>query len=158
MRQLESASEDIKMTVTQFDTQIQQTQGRNSETLHRVVNCTDRIFMSLAKLDHIIWKVNTYRSVIEKSPQFAFVDCHNCRLGKWYYEGDGHASFSNTPAFPQLEKPHAIVHNATKQLFDLLESENEQHDIQQFADALSEMEKGSDGVFTILDQILSEKQ
>ncbi len=157
MHSLEISSEDIKSTVTQFDEQICQTQGRNTETLSRVVDCTDRIFMSLAKLDHIIWKVNTYRSVIEESPQFAFVDYHNCRLGKWYYEGDGQASFAKTPSFSQLEKPHSVVHNATKHLFDLLESADEKHDMQQVAKALTDMERGSVDVFAILDKMLSEK-
>ena len=157
IHQLEIASEDIKHTITQFDTQIQATQGRNTEISTRMVSSTDSVFMSLAKLDHIIWKVNTYRSVLEKSPQFGFVDCHNCRLGKWYYEGDGNASFSNTPSFQTLEKPHSIVHNATKHVFELLDSTSEGHDMPKIADALSQMESGSDGVFTTLDQILSEK-
>ncbi len=156
MRTLESSSNDIKTTVTQFNEQINQTQGRNTETLHRVINSSDSIFMSLAKLDHIIWKVNTYRSVIEQSPQFQFVDCQNCRLGKWYHEGEGQKGFASTPSFKKLEKPHAIVHNATKQLFDLL-NEDSQNDFLQFADTLADMERGSVGVFDILDQMLKEK-
>ena len=157
IHQLETASEDIKQTISQFDGQIRETQGRNTETLHRLVSSTDSVFMSLAKLDHIIWKVNTYRSVLEESPQFAFVDCHNCRLGKWYYEGDGNSSFSSTTSFKKLEKPHSIVHNATKHVFELLEATDGVHDMPAIAAALSEMEGGSDGVFAVLDQILSEK-
>jgi hypothetical protein len=50
---------------------------------------TVNVFMSLAKLDHVLWKVNTYLSVSKGEPAFDFVDHHNCRLGKWYYEGEG---------------------------------------------------------------------
>ena len=81
--------------------------------------------------------MNTYRSVLEMSPQFGFVDCHNCRLGKWYYEGDGNASFSNTPSFKSLEKPHSIVHNATKHVFELFEVADDEHDMPAIAKALS---------------------
>lgn len=157
MLDLESSSENIKTTVNQFDAKICQTQGRNTETLERVVSCTDRVFMSLAKLDHIIWKVNTYRSVLEQSPQFKFVDCHNCRLGKWYYEGDGQKSFVNTPSFSKLEKPHSIVHDATRRVFKILDSSVPDHGTPEIAEALDDMENGSKGVFDILDKILSEK-
>ncbi len=115
----------------------------------------DRIFMSLAKLDHILWKVNTYYSALTKEEQFKFVDHHNCRLGKWYYEGDGYKSFSTTPHYSKLEAPHATVHNGTHKVFDLMVQENV--DLDALVSAFKEMEDGSDDVFKILDQILQDK-
>lgn len=115
----------------------------------------DRVFMSLAKLDHILWKVNTYYSVATKKEQFKFVDHHNCRLGKWYYEGDGKTNFSKTSHYNKLEAPHATVHNATHKVFDLMLKENV--DISALKNAFDEMEKGSDTVFSMLDQILHDK-
>ena len=80
----------------------------------------DRVFMSLAKLDHVLWKVNTYYSAATKEEQFKFVDHHSCRLGKWYYEGDGKDNFSKTSSYSKLEKPHAVVHNGTNKVFSLM--------------------------------------
>ena len=116
---------------------------------------TDRIFMSLAKLDHILWKVNTYYSAITKEEQFKFVDHHNCRLGKWYYEGDGKQNFSHTSHYSQLETPHATVHNGTHKVFDLMVQEN--FDLNDMVKAFEEMESGSDAVFSTLDDILHDK-
>ncbi|WP_369811230.1 CZB domain-containing protein [Sulfurimonas microaerophilic] len=116
---------------------------------------TDRVFMSLAKLDHILWKVNTYLSAATKEEQFKFVDHHNCRLGKWYYEGEGKEAFSHTSHFQQLETPHATVHNGTHKVFDIIKEENV--DLQALKAAFEEMEKGSDAVFNILDKILHDK-
>ena len=116
---------------------------------------TDRVFMSLAKLDHILWKVNTYYSAITKEEQFKFVDHHNCRLGKWYYEGDGKESFSKTSHYSKLENPHAIVHNGTHKVFDLIIEEN--IDFNALIKAFEEMERGSDSVFSMLDKILHDK-
>ncbi len=116
---------------------------------------TDRIFMSLAKLDHILWKVNTYYSAITKEEQFKFVDHHNCRLGKWYYEGDGKQNFSHTSHYSQLENPHATVHNGTHKVFDLMVQEN--YSINEMVEAFEEMEEGSDAVFATLDKILHDK-
>jgi methyl-accepting chemotaxis protein len=116
---------------------------------------TDRIFMSLAKLDHILWKTNTYYSASTKEEKFKFVDHHNCRLGKWYYEGEGKEVFSQTPSYSKLETPHATVHNGTHKVFDLIVEENV--DTQALIAAFAEMEKGSDEVFAILDKILHDK-
>lgn len=119
-------------------------------------NTTDHVFMSLAKLDHVLWKVNTYLSAVTKKEQFKFVDHHNCRLGKWYYEGEGHQAFSHTSHFKQLENPHAIVHNGTHKVFDLIKEDNV--NLEALKAAFEEMEKGSDSVFNILDQILQDKK
>jgi ABC-type transporter Mla subunit MlaD len=115
------------------------------------------VFMVLAKLDHILWKVNTYLSVVNKSPAFTFVDHRNCRLGKWYYQGAGRENFSDLPAFAELEQPHAQVHNGTRSIFDLLESGLSDDDDHELDQALQMMEAGSESVFRILDKILQQK-
>ena len=116
----------------------------------------DRVFMSLAKLDHILWKVNTYYSAITKTEQFPFVDHHNCRLGKWYYEGEGKEHFANTSHYKALETPHAIVHNGTKKIFELMKKPK--IDNNAMVEAFKEMEHGSEEVFKTLDMILNEKE
>ncbi len=157
MRKLDQRSDQIRDTVSAFNDRIHETNQMNVNATRRITGSNDRIFMSLAKLDHIIWKVNTYLSVIERQAIFDFVDFHNCRLGKWYYEGDGKGSFASTPSFHGLEKPHALVHQATKRVFDLLESGLDRDD-STIAEALGEMEQGSNGVFEYLDRMLAEKK
>jgi len=116
----------------------------------------DRIFMSLAKLDHVLWKVNTYYSAKTQKEQFKFVDHHNCRLGKWYYQGEGKENFSTTPSYKSLEEPHALVHNATHKVFDAIAKDDASNaDILQ--EAFKEMEEGSKKVFETLDKILHDK-
>ena len=115
----------------------------------------DRDFTSPAKLDHILWKVNTYYSAMTQKEQFKFVDHHNCRLGKWYYEGDGKENFSNTAHFQALEAPHALVHNGTHKVFDLIKAPH--MDAKAMIAAFEEMEKGSDEIFATLDLILHDK-
>ena len=124
-------------------------------SFHAMGFTNDRVFMSLAKLDHILWKVNTYYSAVTKEEQFKFVDHHNCRLGKWYYEGDGKENFSKTAHYSKLEKPHSIVHNGTHKVFDLMVKGNV--NVNALVSAFEEMEKGSDSVFSTLDEILHDK-
>ena len=157
MDDLGERSEGIKGTVTDFDARIREANLCNSRTLVQLSDSDTQVFMSLAKLDHVIWKINTYLSLIARKPEFAFVNHHNCRLGKWYYEGKGHELFSSTPSFPRLEQPHSEVHEGTKALFGLLE-EGSGDDLSALAEAIQIMESGSAEVFRILDQILAEKR
>lgn len=125
------------------------------ETFSHTEHTAERVFMSLAKLDHIIWKVNTYLSAITKKEQFAFVDHHNCRLGKWYYEGEGAEFFKKTSSYSSLETPHSIVHNSTHKIFDQMKTQEIGSD--QFVKIFEEMEHASDQVFATLDRMLQEK-
>jgi len=132
----------------------------NKESLQESVTeiefSNERVFISLAKLDHILWKVNTYYSAITKEEQFKFVDHHSCRLGKWYYEGEGKEHFSNSLYYKDLEIPHATVHNGTKKVFELIKDSNSRANL--LIDAFKEMEEGSDKIFEILDKILHDKK
>lgn len=148
--------EGVNNIVQSFYDKLNETSSANKRSITRVSKTNDQIFMSLAKLDHVIWKINTYLSVLKNQEVFQFVDYHNCRLGKWYYEGDGRGSFSNLRSYPLLETPHSVVHNGTKKVFSLIGAERDQN-LAQLERALREMEDGSDGVFSVLDQILAEK-
>jgi hypothetical protein len=125
------------------------------DTFGAISFANNRVFMSLAKLDHLLWKVNTYYSALTKEEQFKFVDHHNCRLGKWYYEGDGKEHFSNCASYSKLESPHATVHNGTHKVFELMVQDDV--DMKSLIKAFEEMEAGSDNVFSTLDAILHDK-
>ena len=111
----------------------------------------DNVFVSLAKLDHVVWKVNTYLSVNQRAPAFDFVNHHNCRLGKWYDEGEGHEFFASSKHYPSLERPHEKVHETTKQVFAMLDTDTPDYDA--LMQALHTMESASHDVFSCLDRI-----
>jgi len=141
--------------ITEFNDGLQYCTDDLKNTLNHIGNVSDRIFMSLAKLDHVLWKINTYHSAVTQKEQFKFVSHHNCRLGKWYYEGEGFQNFSKTPSYKSLERPHEIVHNGTHHVFD--EMVRTPLDFNKLQNAFEEMEQGSNQVFSILDKILHEK-
>ena len=143
-------------SIHNFTIRIRENSELMSQAFEQTAHTAERIFMSLAKLDHVIWKVNTYLSAILKEEQFQFVNPHNCRLGKWYYEGDGADFFSKTSSYSSLETPHGHVHNSTKMIFDLMKDEN--MDTKELRNKLESMEEASDKLFVILDKMLQEKQ
>lgn len=154
--QVQESIEESNESIGSFNTNMDRNAQMMRETFTNTEHTAERIFMSLAKLDHIVWKVNTYLSAITRKEQFNFVDHHNCRLGKWYYEGEGSDFFKKTPSYSSLESPHAVVHNSTHKIFDLMKTESigSEH----FVKIFEEMEHASDGVFATLDRMLHEKQ
>nr|WP_236661225.1 CZB domain-containing protein [Aeromonas jandaei] len=53
-----------------------------------------------------------YQGLEEHGSDGAAVSHTDCRLGRWYYEGEGAALFGSLPSFKQLEIPHKLVHGA----------------------------------------------
>jgi hypothetical protein len=75
-----------------------------------------RSFVETAKEDHLVFKMEIYRvflGISEKGPD-DFASHTGCRLGKWYYEGDGKACFSRLPGYTAVEPPHVRVHSHGK--------------------------------------------
>lgn len=118
------------------------------------------LFATLVKVDHIIFKSNAYSTIINQDAQkaAAFTDHHNCRMGKWYYEGEGAKLFSHTPSYKKMESPHAAVHHAVLDTVpcavrsDCLMSENKAKILKN----MSSMEKSSQELFILLDNMLVE--
>ncbi|MDE3010257.1 MAG: CZB domain-containing protein [Pseudomonadota bacterium] len=73
-----------------------------------------RGFCELAKMDHLIFKFRVYKVLfgLGTEPDSAFSSHMACRLGKWYYEGDGKVCFSGLAGYRDLDAPHARVHSA----------------------------------------------
>lgn len=121
---IERASQSAEQT-TRFKHNLEKVGNGLKARFDRIIGTTDKVFLSLAKLDHMIWNVDTYLSVNQAKPAFDFVDHHNCRLGKWYEQGEGKQFFSATEAYRELLDPHRIVHEETRKIFAVLERGNE---------------------------------
>jgi methyl-accepting chemotaxis protein len=155
--QLTEKIEEVSGTVHGFRGGLMEMNDKVDGFFEGISANTDNVFMSLAKLDHVLWKVNTYLSVNKGEPAFDFVDHHNCRLGKWYYEGEGKEFFSCSNHYGSLEYPHSVVHEGTKDVFDLLERD-QQLDYTTLMEALRVMEESSGEVFAALDRIKLDKE
>ena len=71
-------------------------------------------FVEVAKIDHIVFKFRIYLAIFGLLELRAGeVATHTgCRLGKWYYEGEGRACFSKLSGYREIESPHIEVHRA----------------------------------------------
>ena len=133
---------------------VRQINIQNTSAIDHLFELDSYVFVSLAKLDHVIWKVATYASILNEKQTFPFVSHHDCRLGEWYYEGDGCKAFASLSEFGRLEEPHVKVHEGTKDIFEYIKSPG---GIRQLREAINKMEEGSRGVFLVLDALLRAK-
>jgi len=69
-------------------------------------------FIGTVKMDHIIYKLDVYKVVLglTEPADEPTSNHHDCRLGQWYYKGDGYRFFRGSPAYRVLEKPHEELH------------------------------------------------
>jgi hypothetical protein len=110
-----------------------------------------RGFCELTKMDHVLYKFRIYKVLLGLSEETAenFSDHTACRLGKWYYQGQGKSDFSSLPGFLEIEQPHQIFHqsavNAVKQ--------HTNNDSQVMLASLNSMEKASSEVIAALEKI-----
>lgn len=71
-----------------------------------------RSFVETAKVDHLVFKMDIYKVFLGLSDktETEFASHTSCRLGKWYYEGDGKGCFSKLDGYQGIESPHIAVH------------------------------------------------
>ncbi|USP16109.1 methyl-accepting chemotaxis protein [Vibrio gazogenes] len=110
--------------VTNFHSNFDKVANASQQTISLMNQAKDYSFASLIKLDHVIYKQNGYIA-LESNGEGAEakevqVDHFNCRMGKWYYEGEGREAFSQTTAYRRLEEHHQAVHQNMRQALALV--------------------------------------
>lgn len=133
-----------------------------SERMHSFILLTDnmrtaitsgalRSFIDVVKIDHLIFKFEVYKvfMAVSSKTKHDFSNHRACRLGRWYYEGEGARIFSRLAGFRELEQPHQHVHENGFTALDLLESGDKPGALS----ALQRMEQASMDVLDRLERI-----
>ncbi len=76
-----------------------------------------RSFVEVAKLDHILYKFEIYKVFMGISQRTAdsFASHTACRLGQWYFEGEGKECFSRLDGYADTAAPHERFHHNGRQ-------------------------------------------
>ncbi|PLA74544.1 chemotaxis protein [Hydrogenovibrio sp. SC-1] len=133
-----------------------------NESISKLINTNSRMeevistsalrsFVSSAKVDHMVFKMEIYKVFMGVSHMKAndLSDHHNCRLGKWYYQGEGVHCYSKLPGYKELETVHQEVHSQGRQALEYYEAE----DYDKGVACLQQMEHASDEVQNALEKI-----
>jgi methyl-accepting chemotaxis protein len=71
-----------------------------------------RSFVEVAKIDHILYKFEIYKvfmGISDRTPD-SFSSHTTCRLGKWYFEGEGKDCYSRLDGYQAVANPHQSFH------------------------------------------------
>lgn len=110
--------------------------------------------VELANIDELELKLEVYKvffGISSLQPE-DFPDEQQCRLGQWYYQGDGRELFANMPDYRNMEDPHKAVHdqaiNATRHY--------RAGRLEQALEALNAMEQANHSVMQGLNSMLTQ--
>lgn len=123
-----------------------------SERMNSVVTKAAKdSFLRTVKMDHVVWKAELYKNImgINQVSMDNIADHTQCRLGKWYYTGEGKQLYADIPSFRKLEEPHRNVHESGLEALNAFQ----QGDEESMLAGLKKMEAASIEVMALLDQL-----
>jgi len=110
-----------------------------------------RSFVEVAKVDHILYKFEIYKVFMGISARNAddFALHTACRLGKWYFEGEGKACFSKLDGYAAVDKPHQEFHQFGREAVAALRAGNALRGME----LVAKLEASSLEVLSVLERI-----
>lgn len=145
-----TASKSLDAFKIELDELLKNTKTIKEDNLHS----QQQLFINLAKLDHVLFKVNAYDGVFnDKNVDLS--NHHNCRFGKWK-ESTGKEIFGNTKSFAMIDAPHSIVHSNAIAALDCVREGTCLQDINKVIGYFLNAEKASNELFDILENMLVE--
>ncbi|MFD2177438.1 methyl-accepting chemotaxis protein [Veronia pacifica] len=122
-----------------------------SHHMQSVINiAATHAFIDTVKLDHAVWKNDIYRKIEDgqfNEPISAHTDC---RLGQWYFNGEGANRFSQLPGYRGIHAPHQMVHDSGQHALSAA-ADSDDHTLIRHVRA---MESASEQVLSALDGLM----
>ncbi|ABO89084.1 methyl-accepting chemotaxis protein [Aeromonas salmonicida subsp. salmonicida A449] len=146
----QASAAEVATSSSQIDAVVAQVlaqSGRMQQVIHSAATTS---FLNTTKLDHAVWKNTIYR-LIDQQHFHEPVNGHTeCRLGRWYFEGQGADLFARQPGFRELDGPHKRVHESGKAALHA----RQQGNIKEMVEQLKTMESASMQVVHCIDRLL----
>lgn len=106
------AEDDIKRSAQTAKQALNQLTDQ-TQHMHKVIHrSATAAFLHSAKLDHAVWKCRLYKQLLSANTDTLLEDHHQCRLGRWHQQGEGHQRYACTDAYRALVAPHRRMHES----------------------------------------------
>ncbi len=115
---------------------------------------TNDMFINLAKLDHVIFKLSGYEAVFKNNKEYVPSKHTECRFGQWYTQS-GKEIFGNSPSYSKIEIPHKAIHDSIGKLPNFIEADI-MNNSQNIIDSFKIAEEKAKDLFQQLDNIIQE--
>ena len=112
------------------------------------------IFANLAKLDHVLFKVNAYDGVFNNK-DIALTNHYECRFGKWKV-AKGKELFAHTSSYSKIDTPHATVHQHALAALECVKTGKCLQDINVVINHFIHVEESSKELFSLIDTMIKE--
>ncbi len=154
IRGMAEQSQALVASTSEVSIAVNEVVGLSQQMRDIVSRTAAETFIETVKLDHVVWKTEVYKRLLglSQKPAAEFADHTQCRLGKWYFEGDGRQHYSGSSNFRQLDGPHQGVHDSGLKALSLMEQDR----CDEALDALAEMEESSRQVLDLLSRMSGE--
>jgi methyl-accepting chemotaxis protein len=155
--ELNKIVDKTKDSVDKIEAKMAMFQRNASRNRYEMEYLSDKIFSTLAKIDHVVYKNSVYAMLFGEDNEFKATTHKECRLGKWYEVGIGHEEFINTLSYSKLEAPHSEVHNIANALVKECASREAMCAKEKVEMMVEKLEHASKDVFLILDEMVKQK-
>lgn len=112
MDTLSSSADEYSQRGNKATESMEQLVGISRKMENVIAGSALKSFVEVAKVDHLVFKFRIYMGLfglLDLAPS-AIASHTACRLGQWYYEGEGRQSYSKLAGYRELESPHMEVH------------------------------------------------
>ena len=134
-----------------FNANLGQLVERTHDIKEQNQDISKKMFLDLAKIDHIVFKVAGYDTIFREDPNHKFVGHTECRFGKWK-STKGKELFTSNPAFSKIDAPHKAVHESIKCVAECIgDGLTERAD--DVIKAFTTAEKNSKELFSVLNEL-----
>ncbi len=110
-----------------------------------------QIFMALAKIEHIIFKYDTYGFIIQGNINKEIPSDKECRLGIWINEG-------NDIGYQGLKQNHTLLHDSIKNALECIKDPNYYNRSESIYEYYVDMETYCDKMFDEMDVIIQSQK
>lgn len=158
----------VKDFIEQFKNVLQQVNENAGFTNKTALSVYTTLFISLIKLNHILFKNNAYSSIFHGAKKGDLAEHTHCEFGQWYYKAlNEENSLKHLPSFAKLESPHKALHQLLIHALAFLPNEDEYSEEKDFElihhheDILNDFklaEANSVELFELLNQLIVEDE
>lgn len=151
MEQWAQKSDSFSQEVVQVMHNMQQLLDLSNKMEGTISASALRSFVEVAKIDHVLYKFEIYKVFMGQSDRKSesFAVHTECRLGKWYYTGEGRDCYSKLDGYRDVEMPHKDFHESGRKAVSAFH----EGDIQSGLDMMAKFEAESMAVLNALDRI-----
>ena len=155
--EISSIAQESSSVINEFEITFKDLNHLAQRASTTAVDIQNRLFTTLVKVDHILFKSNAYSAILSENTDKEFPDHKHCRMGQWY-TSLGEERFGKLKSFKEMDIPHAKVHNMVFKNLEFIKD----HSVIKYdhpkiiTENFVEMENASKILFTQLDNMLEE--